>query len=109
MLLQNKFSFFRSFFFTSLFVLSIFIFSPSAEAVGATPPAISYDPYTYENIVPPNGGRSAVNGGKLVHHILSTTTAVKNPSPIVFSPQFVEFISYSMLLGQPRGSKSNQP
>lgn len=52
MLLQNKFSFFRSFFFTSLFVLSIFIFSPSAEAVGATPPAISYDPYTYENIVP---------------------------------------------------------
>ncbi|KNC00799.1 hypothetical protein LO79_07960 [Enterococcus faecium] len=66
MLLQNKFSFFRSFFFTSLFVLSIFIFSPSAEAVGATPPAISYDPYTYENIVPPNGGRSAVNGGKLV-------------------------------------------
>lgn len=40
--------------------------SPSAEAVGATPPAISYDPYTYENIVPPNGGRSAVNGGKLV-------------------------------------------
>lgn len=66
MLLQNKFTFFRSFFFTSLFVLSIFIFSPSAEAVGATPPTISYDPYTYENIVPPNGGRSAVNGGKLV-------------------------------------------
>ena len=66
MLLQNKFTFFRSFFFTSLFVLSIFIFSPSAEAVRATPPTISYDPYTYENIVPPNGGRSAVNGGKLV-------------------------------------------
>lgn len=66
MLLQNKFSFFCSFFFTSFFVLSIFTFSPSAEAVGATPPAISYDPYTYENIVPPNGGRSAVNGGKLV-------------------------------------------
>lgn len=66
MLLQNKFTFFRSFFFTSLFVLSIFIFSPSAKAVGATPPTISYDPSTYENIVPPNGGRSAVNGGKLV-------------------------------------------
>lgn len=66
MLLQNKFSFFCSFFFTSFFVLSIFTFSPSAEAVGATPPTISYDPYTYENIVPPNGGRSAVNGGKLV-------------------------------------------
>ena len=66
MLLQNKFTFFRSFFFTSLFVLSIFIFSPSAEAVGATPPTISYDPYTYENIVPPTGRRIAVNGVKHV-------------------------------------------
>lgn len=52
--------------FISLTIIGFFAVSKPVHAVGATPPPITYDPNTYENIVPQNGGRSAVNGGKVV-------------------------------------------